>query len=69
MTPDEIRIELVKNREHTNMSKIARDMGVSQTAVQRVIERNSVSRRIMIAVAAAIKQSPSDVFPEHRFES
>jgi lambda repressor-like predicted transcriptional regulator len=66
MTPDEIRIEFIKQGKHISMAQIGRNIGVSQQAVQRVIERDSTSMRIMIAVAAAIGMSPEDVFPDHK---
>lgn len=69
MTPTEIRIELIKLRHQTSISKIGRSLGVTPAAVHRVIERNSVSERIMIAVANAIGFSPSEVFDEHQFKN
>ena len=68
MTPIEIKIELLKRRKQTNMTRIGRELGVSHQAVQRVIERDSVSERIMVAVAAAIGQPPEIVFPEKQFK-
>jgi len=50
------------------MSQIGRDLGVSHQAVQRVIDRESVSERIMVAVAAAIEQPAHIVFPEKQFK-
>lgn len=69
MTPDEIRIEFIKQRKKTNMAEIGRQLGVSQPAVQRVVDRNSVSERIMAAVAKAIGYPKEQVFPEHQFKS
>jgi len=69
MTPIEIKIELMRRRNSTNISKISRDLKVTPAAVHRVIERNSVSERIMMAVARAIELPPSMVFPEHQFKN
>lgn len=69
MSPEEIRIELVKRRRQTNMAKIGRQLNprVSPQAVQRVIDRKSVSERIMLAIAVAIEQPAAIVFPEKEF--
>jgi len=69
MSPEEIRIELIKRRKKTNMAEISRALGVSHQAVQRVIDRESVSERIMVAVAAAIDQPAHIVFPEKQFKT
>lgn len=68
MTPTEIRIEFIKRREHTSMAKLARKLGVSHQAVQRIIDGESVSERIMIAVAEAIDIPPEKVFPDKQFK-
>ena len=65
MTSTEIRIELLKRK--ITMAAIGRHMGVSQPAIQRVIDRDLVSERIMIAIAVAIKYPSEQVFPEHDF--
>ena len=67
MTPLEIKIELLKRQ--TKMAAIGRKIGVSQPAIQRVIDRDSVSERIMIAIAGAICLPKEHVFPEHEFKS
>jgi len=69
MTPEEIRIEFIKNRKQTNMAKVSRKLGVSHQAVQRVIDRLSVSEPIMLAIAAAIELPPDVVFPEKKFKT
>lgn len=69
MTPIEIRIEFVKIRKRNNMAKISRQLGVTPPAIQRVIDRNSVSERIMVAIADAIGYSKESVFPEHQFRN
>ena len=66
MTPDEIRIELLKRRKKTSMTKIARGLQCSPTAITLVIDRKTVSRRIMSAIADAIEHPLDDVFPEIR---
>ena len=68
MSPLEIKLELYKRRPDVNMAKIGRKLNVSQQAVQRVIERDTVSQRIMLAIAEAIERPPELVFPEHQFE-
>ena len=65
MTPIEIRIELLKRR--ITMSSIGREIGVSQPAVQRVIDRKMVSRRIMTYIAGLIGYPRESVFPEYKF--
>lgn len=68
MSPEQIRIEFIKRRRQTNMAKVAREQGVSHQAVQRVIDRESISEKIMLAVAAAIGHPPEIVFPEREFK-
>jgi lambda repressor-like predicted transcriptional regulator len=65
MSPDEIRIEFIKLRKKTTMASIARSLGVSQPAVQRVIDRHLVSNRIMRAISETIGSPPEVVFPEY----
>lgn len=67
MSPTEIKIELLKR--NIKMATIGRNLGVSQVAVQRVIERESVSERIMVSIAKTILIPPELVFPEHEFKS
>lgn len=67
MKPIQIRVELLKKRDETNMSKIARSLNppVSTAAVSRVIDRHFVSDRIMRAVADAIGRDVKYVFPDY----
>jgi len=65
MTPEDIRIELFKRRKQITMAAIARDLGCTPTAVGRVISGQTVSRRIMEAVAEAIGRDKEQVFPEY----
>ena len=67
MTPIEIKIELMRRK--TKMAAIGRRLGVTQTAVQRVIDRDMVSERIMVSIAGAICLPPDYVFPEHQFKN
>jgi len=67
LSPEEIRIEFIKLRNKTTMASVARDIGVSQPAVQRVIDRKLVSRRIMVAISETIGKTPETVFPEYDF--
>jgi len=50
------------------MASIARSLGVSQPAVQRVIDRHMVSDRIMRAISETIGSPPEVVFPEYFFK-
>lgn len=65
MTSEKIKIELFKRRHRVSMAKIARALGVTRGAVSLVVNRKSVSRKIMEAVADAIEQPPEKVFPEY----
>ena len=65
MTSEKIKIELFKRRKSVSMAKIARALGVTRGAVSLVVNRKSVSRKIMEAVADAIEQPPEKVFPEY----
>ena len=65
MSPIEIKIELMKRR--IKMADIGRQLNVSAPAIQRVIERDSVSERIMMSISKAIYFPPETVFPEHQF--
>lgn len=67
MTPTEIKIEFLKRK--IKMAAIARELKVSQPAVQRVVERESVSERIMTHIAEIICMPPDMVFPEHEFKN
>ena len=66
MSPIEIKIELMKRR--IKMADIGRQLNVSAPAIQRVIERDSVSERIMMSISEAIYFPPETVFPEHQFK-
>lgn len=68
MTSDEIRIQFLKQKPKTSLTKIGRQVDVSPAAVHNIIERVSVSERIMLAVSAAINIPPDLVFPEHIFK-
>jgi len=63
MHPADIQSELKK---HTITQKdIAKELGISEMAVSRIIHRFGVSNRIMRAVAAAIGRDHRQVFPEY----
>ena len=66
MTPLEIQFEL-KKKEITQ-KEIALDLGVSEMAVSLVINKMTVSDRIMKAVSKSIKMDHRAVFPEHYFK-
>jgi hypothetical protein len=65
MTSEEIKLELFKLRKQVNLSKIAKslDPPVSPQAVHLVVEKKTISARIMKAVAAAIEKDVKYVFP------
>jgi hypothetical protein len=67
MQPEDIRLELFVRRKKTSMSKIARslDPPVTRQSVSLVIDRKSVSNRIMEAIADAIERDKKYVFPEY----
>ncbi len=68
MTSDEIRLELFKRRKDGgNMAQIGRslDPPCSRQAVAGVVFRSIASRRIAVAVSAAIKRPTRVVFPEY----
>ena len=66
MTPNEIRAEIaLKGPNKVTMTSIANELGCTQTAVTLVINKKSVSARIMRAVAAAIDRPVEHVFPEY----
>ena len=66
MTPLEIQFEL-KKKEITQ-KEIALDLGVSEMGVSLVINKMTVSDRIMKAVSKSIKMDHRAVFPEHYFK-
>ena len=63
MEPKEIRIELY--RRDISLKNIADQLNCSSSAIKMVIERHSVSRRIMQAIADAIELDKENVFPEY----
>jgi hypothetical protein len=66
MTPEEIRLELYKLRQKTNLAAIGRslDPPVTRQSIAYVIDRRITSRRIQEAVAKAIGRDVKYVFPE-----
>ncbi len=68
MTSDEIRLELFKRRKNVgNMAHIARELNppCRRQAIDGVVARTIVSRRIAMAVSDAIGLNPRVVFPEY----
>ena len=65
MDPEDIRLELYKRRKKITQAQIARNLNCSKMAVSLVIDRRSVSKRIMAAVAEAIDRDKETVFPEY----
>ena len=65
MNPEEIKLEFFKRRKQTTMASVANKLGCSRTAVALVVDRKSVSERIMTAIADAIERPIEKVFPEH----
>lgn len=66
MKSEEIKKQL--RQVDSNPSRIAREMGLSQTSVYRVVSHDTFgrSRRIAEAVAKKIKIKIYDVFPEYK---
>jgi DNA-binding XRE family transcriptional regulator len=60
MTPAEIKREL--KVKHKDLAEI---IGCSSTAITLVIQKKSVSQRIMKGIAAALQKPVHEVFPEH----
>ena len=71
MSPAEIKIEIYwrKLKKETSIKAIADGLGCSPQAVHYVIERRSVSKRIMVAVSKAIGLPKETVFSEYFQES
>ena len=67
MSPDEIKIEIYRRKlkRETSIKAIADGLGCTPQAVRFVIERRSVSKRIMTAVSEAIGLQKETVFPEY----
>ena len=68
MTSDEIMLELfLRRKKGISMTSIARGLNppCSRQAVSGVINRATVSKRIMRAVAEAINEDVETVFPEY----
>ncbi len=63
MTAEQIQ-ELLRKRGVTQKA-IAEKCGVTPMAVSLVVRGRSVSRRVMLEVAIAIKKRASEVFPDH----
>ena len=61
MTPTEIKIALLY--KGITMADIARTLNVSRTAVHYVVYRKSGTRRIKIAIAAALSMTVEDLWP------
>ena len=62
MKPLEIKVELM--RANVTQAAIARNLGVTPVSVLRVIENQSASRRIRIAIAQAIKREVKQIWPD-----
>ena len=65
MTPEQIRSELALRGKKVTITSIAEKLGVSVTAVHLVIDKRSISNRIMNAVAETIDRPVEFVFPEY----
>jgi transcriptional regulator with XRE-family HTH domain len=65
MTPYKIKEEL--KRQKITQKAIARDIGVSEMSVSKVVNGQMVSDRVMRAVAEAIHWDHRAVFPEYYF--
>jgi predicted transcriptional regulator len=62
MRPNEIRAALALREK--KQVKIAEALNVSETAVTRVIDRKSTSKRIRAKIAEFVGESLETVFPE-----
>ena len=67
MEPIDIQYEL-KKRKITQVV-IAKNIGVSQSAISKVLNKQRISNRIMQRIAALIGHDHMDVFPEYYRES
>ena len=65
MTPYKIKQELKK--QGVTQKEVARDVGVSEMSVSKVVNGQMVSDRVMRAVAKAIHWDYRAVFPEYYF--
>lgn len=65
MNPLEIQFELKKLK--VAQKEIARELGVSEMVVSKVINKQMVSDRVMRAIAKAVKMDHRAVFPEYYF--
>ena len=65
MISAEIQFELKKLK--TTQKEIAKELGVSEIVVSKVINKQMISDRVMQAVARAIKTDHRAVFPEYYF--
>jgi len=65
MHPADIQARLKKRG--ITQKEIAQELGVTEMAVSKVINKSSVSDRIMKAVARAIGEDYRAVFPEYYF--
>ena len=63
MQPEQICKEL--KAAGSSQAALAAGLGVSQVTVSRVINRLTISDRIMRAVAKKIRRKVEDVFPEY----
>lgn len=61
MPPQEIRIELLRRK--VSQAALAREIGVKQTSVYRVIEGHIVSHRIREAIAKAAEKDLKEIWP------
>jgi lambda repressor-like predicted transcriptional regulator len=62
MTPVDIKVKLL--RANVTQAAIAREIGVSQVSVLRVIKNHSASHRIRLAVAKAIDRDVRQIWPD-----
>ncbi|WP_425058402.1 hypothetical protein SCACP_30520 [Sporomusa carbonis] len=62
LTPEEIRAELILRK--IKQVDIARSLGVSQAAVNRVISGDSVSQKIREEIAAILGRPVATIWPE-----
>jgi transcriptional regulator with XRE-family HTH domain len=65
MTPLDIKYEIKKHKK--TQKQIAREIGVSEMTVSKVVNHLMISDRVMRSVAEAIGRDHRAVFPEYYF--
>jgi lambda repressor-like predicted transcriptional regulator len=64
MKSEAIRRALFRVRKEKSQAQIARDLNVTPTHINRVVKRQSESKRVKLAIAEALNKNPEVVWPE-----